>query len=42
MTNGNFGSDGEFNLLVQKLKRGHMMDAFIKEGDDREFGLMIL
>lgn len=33
MTLGKYGSDGEFNLLVQRLKRGNMMNAFIGEGE---------
>ena len=42
MTEGFYGNEGQFNQIVLKLRRHHVMDAMMKEGAESEFGNMVL
>lgn len=43
MSNGVLGSkDLSFNVIVQNIRRKHMMDAILEQGEKKEAGMVIL
>lgn len=43
MSNGTLGKkDESFNMIVQSIRRKYMMDAVMGEGNEKEYGMLIL
>mmetsp|Transcript_8515 Transcript_8515/g.14347 ORF Transcript_8515/g.14347 Transcript_8515/m.14347 type:complete len:243 (-) Transcript_8515:53-781(-) len=43
MSNGKLGNkDLSFNIIVQQIRRGHMMNAILEQGEKKEGGMRIL